>query len=351
MAQLAALWALCARPLPGDATGDAPEPAAPGLAELPAAGDVDLLSVIDHRMRWYAEDEPALHRALEAVVSQRERSFFVGASMGGFGALLHGSRLADAVLALGPQSRLDQAILRPPAPDAAGLRELSARATAAVLAGRRRGAALEVHCAADEHFWHALNLPLADGAVTVHPLMPRKPFARLLDSVSLLQPILADAVQRVMQRPKAARGDAEQAEDGEALRPGGEAPAASSRLLLARWGRGGALERRHAGRAELLRLFFRAGAPSVPRPDDWFCPRCAGRNMVKQFFCHACGPGVAGANVAAQGVIKVPGPRGYPQAGDWGCGACGTAVARNEFACAKCGKTAKEHPQSLVVGA
>jgi len=341
-AQLAALWAAFGTPPTAEAM------------ELPSAEDVDLLSVIDHRMRWYAEDAPALHRVLEALVAQHERSVFVGASMGGFGSLLHGGRLADAVLALGPQSQLDQAILRPPAADGAELRELSRRVAESVLEGRRRGAAMEVHCAADEHFWHGLNLPLAEGALTVHPLMPRKPFARLLDSVSLLGPILADVVHRAVQRPAAARGEALQEEPAEGLEQAVRRPAREAlpqHMFLARWGRGGALLRHHTTRGELLQLFFRPGAPPLPRPGDWFCPRCRRRNMSKQFFCRACGVGVEGAHVAATDVIQVPGAREFPLPGDWGCGACGTAMASYEKACSKCGGGKKDHPLTLVAAA
>ncbi|CAK0855248.1 unnamed protein product [Prorocentrum cordatum] len=171
--------------------------------------------------------------------------------MGGFGALLHGGELADAVLAFGPQSRLDQAILRPAAATPGRLDELTCAVQDAVRLGRRRGARLEVHCAADEHFWHGLNLPLEDGALTVHPICPRKPFGRLLDSGGVLAPIVADE------------------------------------LLLALWGAGGLAARLRTPRAEVLGFFFGGEAAEVPRPGDWFCPRCSRRNMGTRFFSAA----------------------------------------------------------------
>merc|ERR1712190_381491 len=110
----------------------------------------------------------------------------------------------------------------------------------------------------------------------VHPLMPRKPFARLLDSANLLEPILADALCRVSMQPRARRTIF----GGEAAEPGS---LASPRILLARWGPRGLAARHWSSRAELLGLFFGPRSVGMPRPGDWFCPRCSKRNMSSRF--------------------------------------------------------------------
>merc|ERR1712137_795436 len=147
-----------------------------GCMETPLE-DFDVLCVVDNRMRWYLEDRHAFAAAIKPIVDQHKRTLFVGASMGGFGALWHGSSLADAVLAFGPQGRLDHATMRPP-PTYETYEELSSQLRQSIRAGRARGAMVEVHCAADEHCWHALSMPLSECALTVHPVLPRRPFAR-----------------------------------------------------------------------------------------------------------------------------------------------------------------------------
>ena len=301
--------------------------------------DMDILIVVDHRMQWYAED-PALPRVLAEVVAQHERSLFVGASMGGFGALLHGGRLADAVLAFGPQVRLDQAILRPPAADLGGLESMAARVCDSVRVARARGAVCEVHCAADEHFWHGINLPLQDDGLTVHPLMPRKPFAKLLDAAGLLEPILLDALVRVLRLPPARRTVAPDREPGGI--PNGfaalprEDQQGPARVLVAEWLSQGGARRRWSSREELLRLLFGPGAPTMPRPGDWFCGLCGGRSMAARFFCGACGVRAgSAATVADAAAARVPGRGDYPLPGDWGCGACGNAHNAQAAACSR----------------
>merc|ERR1711933_488377 len=75
--------------------------------------DFDVLCVVDHRMSWYAGDADGFASALSNVTKTYKHVLFVGASMGGFGAMLHGGRLADAVLAFGPQGLISDAALRP----------------------------------------------------------------------------------------------------------------------------------------------------------------------------------------------------------------------------------------------
>merc|ERR1712217_963575 len=105
----------------------------------------------------------------------------------------------------------------------------------------------EVHCAADEHMWHALNLPLNDGALTVDPLMPRKPFAKLLDKAKVLLPILTDVISRVTARPSTPRHPVE-VEDTSLVT---ESPV----VHVAQWATG-TLRRHTSHREELLKLFF-----------------------------------------------------------------------------------------------
>jgi len=338
-AKIAALWSGCAQGhtnglqsclYGGNGGGITP---GSGVAQVP---DFDVLSVIDHRMRWYNESSDDFAGALAAVVNKHRRSLFVGASMGGFGSLLHGANLADSVLAFGPQCRLDHATLRPPAATMEHLDDLVGRVCAAVRTAQARGARVEVHCAADEHCWHALHLPLADCHLTVHPLMPRKPFARLLDRAQLLAPIISDTIYHLLQAP----GDARPAETREG------APTEGKRALIARWRLGGQLSRHTASRQELLSLLFGRGAPHMPRPGDWFCALCRRRNMSSQFFCSLCGV-VDGACILDTGVAKIPGGRDYPRCGDWGCGKCGAALCAYQQSCTLCWAS-KQHERAII---
>lgn len=261
--------------------------------------------------------------------------------MGGYGSIIHGSKVADATIAFGPQTRLDNAILRPPAEDMESLLALGANVRAAVLAAHARGALVEVHCAADEHMWHGLNLPLSDGALTVHPLMPRKPFAKLLDKAKILLPILADVIGRVIARPPTPRHPCNA--------EGKSVANVSPQVLVAQWANG-RVNRYTSSREELLNLFFGEKAPDMmPRPGDWFCPACSRRNMTARFFCRFCG--IQDAASVLEDVAKVPGARDYPCVGDWGCGSCGTANVAYDHSCSnsKCGLAKGDNPKSVVV--
>lgn len=338
-ASVAALWSSCGggadRGCPARSSLVDPEDAGHSLA----LEDFDVLSVIDHRMQWYTDDAPAFSDALSKVAAQHLHTLFVGASMGGFGALLHSKHLADAVVAFSPQSRLDHATLRPPGADKAALEQLSEQVRGSVQAARARGARVEVHCAADEHCWHALSLPLGDLCLTVHPLLPRKPFARLLDRAQLLEPIVADALCGLLSR---APGAPPSGRDGAPASAGAE-----HRAAVSRWQPGGRLSRHWAPRQELLRLLFGPGAPAMPRPGDWFCARCQRRNGSGQFFCTSCAGPEAG-RIADAGVRRVPGGRDYLRSGDWGCGRCGAAMCGYDRACTACWSS-KDHAWAVVV--
>lgn len=84
-------------------------------------------------------------RPCAEVTRRYSRTLFLGASMGGFGALRHGSRLADMVVAFGPQTVLSEAGDPPPTPPRAQPREgrraptKLARACARSVGGEHRG--------------------------------------------------------------------------------------------------------------------------------------------------------------------------------------------------------------------
>merc|ERR1712107_740510 len=99
----------------------------------------------------------------------------------------------------------------------------------AVRRGNMRGARMEVHCAADTHLENALALPLEDLNLTVHPLCPRKPFAKLMDKASVLAPILANAMLRLEQAPNIE-------DDCDLPAPVHSAVSSTHRVCVARWG-------------------------------------------------------------------------------------------------------------------
>ena len=61
-----------------------------------------------------------------------------------------------------------------------------------------RGTVFGVHCAADEYLMHGVSIPLDNFSLTVHPIQPGKPFAKVLDRADLLVPIVSDMLCRVM---------------------------------------------------------------------------------------------------------------------------------------------------------
>lgn len=275
--------------------------------------------------------------------------------MGGFGAMLHGGHLASAVVAFGPQVALKEATLRPPGVDGASLEMLQQKLCDSVRLGRTRGATIKVHCAADEHFGHALALPLEELeplAVTVHPLLPRKPFARLLDKAALLMPIVSDAVRHVLARAAASSEPAHAA-----AHPG------EPSIAVACWLSGGRFARYSSSRSEILGIFFGRDAPHLPRPGDWHCPKCLRRNMISSFFCPMCGSGDdasdggagcgndigdGGASCVSGHVSRILGGREYPRKGDWGCRKCGMAMGVWDLRCLHCG-VSKDGPDAFVV--
>lgn len=310
-----------------------------------AIPDFDVLCVCDARMRWYAEDAPAVERTLKKVCMRYDHVMFVGASMGGFGAMLHGAELADIVLTFGPQSLLGQATLRPPADKPQAHLDLSARLQTAVRRARERGCLVEVHCAADTHLEHGLALPLEDLALTVHPILPRAPFARIMDKSGVLWPILANALARLVTDASLVVDPIDAAYPEPGLPP---------RVCIARWGQD-QVWRYWASRDDLLDLFWGTGAPPLPRPEDWFCTRCCSRNMKSNFFCRSCGRSchteeewVLVPTVADEGTIRVANRGIYPNVGDWGCGKCGTANQSRDHRCYSCGRSLDDHRNVIV---
>lgn len=301
--------------------------------------DFDILCVCDARMRWYCEDSAALQQTLKGVCERYEKTLFIGASMGGYGALLHGGHLADMVVAFGPQALLQTATLRPCAPTVDDLKKMHEHVTSSVLAARRRGARVEVHAAADTHLEHAMSLPLDHLALTVHPLCPRTPFARLLDRVGVLWPVVATAVASLQ---------------GSAPQPAASqlAPSMRARVSVARWRTDGC-QRHGCSREDALEFFFGDGAPNLPRPGDWFCARCSNRSQKAQFCCTTCGKQcrtneewAVVPTVADLDTRRVP-HQGYPHRGDWGCGVCGKANLSRDKRCS-CGVLLAD-PRNFIV--
>merc|ERR1712217_314260 len=202
----------------------------------------------------------------------------------------------------------------------------------------KQGAIVEVHCAADEHFGHALAVPLRDLALIVHPLVPRKPFAKLLDRTGLLLPIIGDVLARLLTRTEELPPP-----------PSGDSDQHQPRAVVARWTHpGGQLVRHWTSRSALVQIFFGQGSTPMPRPGDWFCPKCCVRNMSAHFWCFSCGIGLTGSStVADAGVARIPDGRTYPRSGDWGCGKCGTACCSYNQTCSRCGTGRDAHGKNF----
>eukprot|EP00929_Paragymnodinium_shiwhaense_P001684 TRINITY_DN10191_c0_g1_i2.p1 TRINITY_DN10191_c0_g1~~TRINITY_DN10191_c0_g1_i2.p1 ORF type:complete len:660 (-),score=121.17 TRINITY_DN10191_c0_g1_i2:247-2226(-) len=305
-----------------------------GEHELKA--DFDVLSLVDHGMGWYMQDYENLQRALTGVCSSYEKVIFLGASMGGFGALVHCGNIADGVMAFGPQSRLHESILRPTAADTAELEGITRRCNESIQQARSRGAIVEIQTAADGHLIHSIDLPLADLAVTVHPLCPRKPFARILDRGGVLMPILRDLVLRVMQKPKLTSV------------PDVPSHGPPKTVSIAKWGVFGHMGRVPADLALMMNLFFAPGRPNMPRMGDWFCPTCKWRNIGSFFWCQYCKKW--DVHLASPGVRRVSDGCEFPRAGDWGCGRCSQANAGCQKWCQNCKAGLDEaFPHHIVV--
>jgi len=258
--------------------------------------------------------------------------------------MLHGGRLADAVVTFSPQSRLDTATLRPAAVDHEALKARHKELCDSVEAATARGAIVEVHCAADEHCWHALNIPLANQALTVHPMLPRKPWARILDRAGLLEPILSDAICRLLAAKAAPKALATQPEH--------PLSSGEKQITVARWACGGRYSRHWTTRDCILKLMFAKGAPYMPRPGDWFCPQCATRNTSSCFFCSKCPGREKGPSVMDKAARIIPGLPGQGlRKGDWGCGNCLAKNCSYDQACSSwsCGKTSKDHPGTIII--
>lgn len=255
--------------------------------------------------------------------------------------MLHGGRLADAVVTFSPQSRLDTATLRPAAVDHEALKARHKELCDSVEAATARGAIVEVHCASDEHCWHALNLPLANQALTVHPMLPRKPWARILERAGLLEPILSDAICRLL---------AMKAEPA-ALAAEPKPPCGETQITVARWACGGRFSRHWTTGDCILKLMFAKGAPYMARPGDWFCPKCSTRNTSNSFFCSKCPEREKGPNVMDKAARIVPGLGAHLRQGDWGCGSCLAKNCSYDKACTtwSCGSSSKEHPGTIII--
>lgn len=299
--------------------------------------DFDILNVIDHRMRWYAEDVPSFQQALRKISEPYKRVLFVGASMGGFGALLHASEVADAVVAFSPQVDLNTACLRPPGDDCQALQSLSEKVIESVKKATARGVSVYVHTSVDEHMKHAMHLLPSGANLTVHPLVPRKPFARILDRANNLLPIMQEIMCATLLRQDVK-------EDTQGVDACGE----SHFVDLAMWRGGGGFDRVRTSASKVLEMCH--GSPvNLPRPGDWFCKVCRKRNMCTTFFCYKCSVGTPDATVASDGTPRIPGGSWVPQKGDWGCGGCGQGNWGCNKWCDRCKLPVDGNMHSVIV--
>jgi len=274
--------------------------------------------------------------------------------MGGFGSLLHAGHLArkglfgagDAVITFGPQAVLNLATLRPPAEDINALETLATKMKQSARIAAEKGAIVEVHCASDEHLGHGLAIPLRDMALHIHPIVPRKPFAKLLHRTNLLLPIISDALARLLAPhlapPLSPLPDAANLHD--------------ARAVVARWTQpGGKLLRHWTTRFSFLQRFFGTESVPMPRPGDWFCEKCGVRNMSNNYWCHSCFRN-AGNCVTPEvhtmtdlGIVRVPSGNTWPRNGDWGCGKCGGACNYYEKTCGRCGNGREAHAMNAIL--
>lgn len=329
----------------------------------------DVLCLVDHCMSWYAADPDRLTKALLGVTKSYKRVICIGASMGGFGAILHGGRLADSVVAFSPQCKLVDSGLRPRAQSLHALQALTDDLKDSIRIARERGASIKIHCATDDHLWHALQLPLEDHALTVHPLQPMKPFARLLDRCKILMPIIIDAFVELVKSPVSLEhrgaattfsnlalcggllGNRAPSEDLE--KPSATAVPASTdgfphkQIGVAGWYRSGGFTRFTTNAKQLIELFYSPPASYPPRPGQWFCAECRWRNPICRFFCKSYNCQISRKPSVMQGV-RVPDGSLYPQTGDWGCGNCGEALFKSHANCIRCG-TSHSDERNFVV--
>lgn len=299
--------------------------------------DFDVLSVVDARLRWYTGAfEQELRQCLEAVASRYQRCLLLGASMGGFGTLLHAD-LADCVLAFAPQVSLEDARLRPGA-TAEELRSLSNRVCEVVERAQRssRRTRVHVHCPMDEYLHHALRLPLPPGGVVVHPLSDvGRPFTTLLRDVRLLWHIVASAVSD-LSSDGASPWDCPDSPQQE-LSSG---TCSSRRVCLARW-----TQSRLYSYTMPLGEVLRLARSTAPSPGDWFCAR-GHLNAAVDGRCRLChlALGTLPCLATDRESVIVPGGEGVCR---WVCTRCGHAEKNNGGTGDACGRCAA--PRSLSV--
>lgn len=262
---------------------------------------------------------------------------------------------------------MTDAALRPQAQSQAALEALTADLQESLRIARERGASVQVHCAADDHLWHSLGLPLADLGLTVHPICPRKPFARLLDKCKMLVPIILDVLHRLPRLSEPAKrklppapfralaacgGLLGGASAADAVSCSSEVPSIDphGRVSVACWnwnphGRTGGFSRYTVAIGELVPFIFGKPAVDMPRPGQWFCPKCRFRNVTDRFFCKKC---LDDPEATMHLGSRVPDGTQFPRRGDWGCGTCGEAMCGYQAQCTLC-SASKSGPHVVVV--
>eukprot|EP00927_Polykrikos_kofoidii_P012637 TRINITY_DN15468_c0_g1_i1.p1 TRINITY_DN15468_c0_g1~~TRINITY_DN15468_c0_g1_i1.p1 ORF type:complete len:919 (-),score=136.86 TRINITY_DN15468_c0_g1_i1:81-2837(-) len=286
------LGSLCSSAGGGSSCGMADHQGEDDQAEAEEMEDFDMLSLCDTNAQWYYDFPGARDLGLEAkltqVVSQYKRVLMLGVSMGGFGALIY-SHLADAVLALGPQTDLTMSHLRPGVPPGE-LQLATQRLQRNVRTAVRNGTHVELHVAAEDHVAYARQVALGPNGTVIHAVDGR--IARMLERADLLVPLLADTILGAKQRPRADRDagrDKDAEEEPVEARCAWEWDDQEEKVLLAchnQQGRGSMSFCRISGQ----QLWHICRKP--PSAGDWFCLLCRSYNGAKVCQCSFCGGGV-----------------------------------------------------------
>eukprot|EP00667_Euglena_gracilis_P001359 EG_transcript_1359 len=292
-----------------------PAPGSPGLAGAgPAGADFDILFVCDCHRRWYADAEGStepFRQKLQAALQPYRRRFFLGSSMGGFGALSFADE-ADVTLVFGAQVDLQNGTMRPGLPQPR-LAALSRAQLAAVGRAVGQGRAVRVHTGLDQYYRQAQALP-PEAPVVVHPLHCQL-LSTLLHEHQLLTPILTHSIGAWL------RGEPQ--------------PSLSTALSLALWRPGPSIALTPMSREVAARLFDKA-----PKGGDWAC-RCGfvGLNFARRQRCLRCGGGRAGHQR-----FLVPMVCGEIRGDDWFC-ECGALMFGFRHECRRCGAERTDWPR------
>jgi len=292
--------------------------------------DCDVLFLCDTNAQWYFDVEGSylgVEEKLSGFVTTYKRVLFLGASMGGFGALSH-AYLADTVAVFGPQVDLCRSHLRPGMlPEQ--LRAASQRLQKSVQRALAKGTRVEFHVAMEDHLVQARWLSLPPTALVVHPICGR--IARLMERAGILVSLLAQLIIELQDstclRPHqdSVTFAATCAEHSQAESWNWRDKARRS-LLLARWEATNSMTFLEATPWELS-LVSRKG----PWPGSWFCPCCSAVNEEGTSGCRRCVQGAPPVRSVANGGREAGRDRRAHE-----CTECGARVAKYASCCPSC---------------